>query len=401
MQMRMISVAIAVMVSVSVSAAQRRVHAEIEQPNWGTISEEAPNSGIYRFKVVNWPGDGKLNVPTPFPNIVRCFTVNKNKEQGGKDKEQVVDFVFNQDATSLTLLVPENRPGKIPDLIVHTSENTQQYADGRIVFSAIDATVVGSVAKLERHPGNYRIGFWTNANDYVLWNYNASRWGMYTVLMTYSTSSPDGSMIEVEMGSAKVDISLRSTGSWYRYTTIDLGNIYLAKAGKQTLSVRCTKKSGAAVMNLKAITLLPACEGTPPVQAGNGVVTLHGSDSTVHGTVLRYEHAAKKRTLGYWVRASDTAQWSFTLNTPGEYDIEVLQGCGKGQGGSDVRIVVNSKEIRFTVEDTGHFQNFKPRVVGRVKFAKPGKYDLSISPQQIAKQAAMDIRQIRLIPVDR
>ncbi len=200
------------------------------------------------------------------------------------------------------------------------------------------------------------------------------------------------------MGDAQVSGKLKSTGDWYRYTTIDLGKMYLAKAGKQTLSVKCTKRVGGAVMNLKAVLLIPACEGTPPVQADDGVVTLHARDATVQGTMLRWEPAEKKQTLGYWVREDDGAHWDFTLNKPGVFDVEVLQGCGTGQGGSMMDILAGNQNVPWEVEETGHFQNFKPRVVGQVEFTAAGPQLLHVQPRKIAKSAACDIRQIRLIP---
>ena len=59
---------------------------------------------------------------------------------------------------------------------------------------------------------------------------------MYDVFLTYSTASPTGSRVSIEMNGAKsdsveVDATLGSTGSWYRYTTIEMGRLYLAAAG--------------------------------------------------------------------------------------------------------------------------------------------------------------------------
>jgi hypothetical protein len=224
-------------------------------------------------------------------------------------------------------------------------------------------------------------------------------------VLTYSTGGPDGTEIEVEIGDAKLTGRLAATGSWYRYAVLPLGGVYLSAAGEQVLTVRCTKKTGGAVMNLKSITLLPACEGTTPVQADDGVVTLHGRDATVQGTALRYEPAEKKQTLGFWTRPTDAAVWSFTLTQAGTFDVEVLQGCGPGQGGSVMTVAVNAGQpaalspLEFTVEATGGFQDFLPRMIGRVGPLPAGQHTLRIMPKQIAKQAACDIRQVRLVPV--
>lgn len=144
-----------------------------------------------------------------------------------------------------------------------------------------------------------------------------------------------------------------------------------------------------------------------PQQAADGIVTLHGRDATVHGTVLRYETAEAKQTLGFWTRPTDAAVWAFTVGRPGAFDVEVLQGCGKGQGGSEMTVAFDAEQrsaggtraaLEFTVEDTGGFQQFRPRVIGRVDLTA-GAHTLRIVPERIAKAAACDIRRVRLLPV--
>ena len=72
--------------------------------------------------------------------------------------------------------------------------------------------------------------------------------------------------------------------------------------------------------------------------ADDGAITLHGRDAKVHGTKLRYEPEPHKQTLGFWTQAGDAAEWSFHADRSGDYDIEVLQGCGAGQGGSSMQV---------------------------------------------------------------
>jgi hypothetical protein len=283
-------------------------------------------------------------------------------------------------------------------------EETRQHDDGRIVLSARTATVDGTTAKLESDPDNQRIGFWTNPADTVSWTWKPTRWGAYDARLTYSTAAPSGSEIEVTIGDTRLTCRLESTGDWYRYTSLPLGRVVIPTTAEFTIRVRCTKLVGDAVMNLKAITLTPACEGAPPQQAADGTITLHGRDATVRGTTLRWEPAEKKQTLGFWTRPSDAAEWTFTLDAPGTFDVEVLQGCGTGQGGSDMAIDVDrglpqASTLAFTVEDTGGFQAFKPRTVGRVTIDAAGEHVLRVQPKKIAKTAACDIRQIRLMPV--
>lgn len=285
-------------------------------------------------------------------------------------------------------------------------EETRQHDDGRIVLSAGTATVAGTTAKLESNPGNQRIGLWTNPADTVSWTWKPTRWGAYEARLTYSTAAPSGSEIEVTVGDTPLTCRLESTGDWYRYASLPLGRVVIPTTGELVVRVRCTKLVGNAVMNLKAITLTPTCEGTPPRQAADGTVTLHGRDATVRGTTLRWEPAEKKQTLGFWTRPTDAAEWTFTLDTPGTFDVEVLQGCGTGQGGSEMAIDVdrgqpNGSTLAFIVEDTGGFQAFKPRTVGRITLDAAGEHVLRVQPKTIAKTAACDIRQIRLVPVEK
>ena len=135
---------------------------------------------------------------------------------------------------------------------------------------------------------------------------------------------------------------------------------------------------------------------SPPA---NSFVTLHASNAVVHGTTLRYEPQTNKNCLGYWTKAEDWAEWTFEMPRAGSFEVEVWQGCGKGQGGSDVVVEVGGRRFNFVVEDTGHFQNFTPRRLGRVELAA-GKHTLAVKPQRKQAGAVMDVRRVRLLTVN-
>jgi hypothetical protein len=139
----------------------------------------------------------------------------------------------------------------------------------------------------------------------------------------------------------------------------------------------------------------------PNPQAADGTVTLPAKTADVHGVQLRYEAQPHKDTLGFWTRADDSASWEFQATKPGTFRVEVLQGCGAGQGGSTVEVTVAGQALAFTVEDTGGFQAFKAREIGTVKLDKPGRYTLAVRPKSKAKNAVMDLRAVRLIPAVR
>ena len=136
----------------------------------------------------------------------------------------------------------------------------------------------------------------------------------------------------------------------------------------------------------------------PDTQAADGTITLPAKTAEVHGVMLRYEPLPHKNTLGFWVRAEDWVSWPFEVRAPGEFEIEILQGCGNGSGGSRVEFTIGDQHVTTTVEETGGFQQFVARRIGKVKLDKAGPYTLSVKPLEKPAAAVMDLRQVRLLP---
>lgn len=130
----------------------------------------------------------------------------------------------------------------------------------------------------------------------------------------------------------------------------------------------------------------------------NGAIVMPAAHADVFGRMLRYEPLPHKNTLGYWVRPEDWAKWEFTVTEPQTFTVEILQGCGKGSGGTEVAFVFGEQTLTTIVEDTGHFQNFKPREIGEVKFEQPGRYTLEVRPKTKPGPAVMDLREVTLRP---
>jgi arylsulfatase A-like enzyme len=136
----------------------------------------------------------------------------------------------------------------------------------------------------------------------------------------------------------------------------------------------------------------------PNPQAKDGTVVLHAKTAEVHGVQLRFEPLPHKDTLGFWTRADDFATWEFEVAKPGTFAVEVLQGCGKGSGGSEVEISAGESKLTFTVKDTGGFQNIEAREVGTLTIDKPGRHVLTVRPLKKPGAAVMDLRQLVLKP---
>jgi Domain of unknown function (DUF5077) len=146
----------------------------------------------------------------------------------------------------------------------------------------------------------------------------------------------------------------------------------------------------------------PRIAGDPVVSepAEDGSLTLAAHHGIPHGKLLRYEPQPHKNTIGYWADENDWCEWRFKTAKPGAFKVLLLQGCGKGQGGSAIRIMAAGQTLDYSVEDTGHFQNFVERTAGTIKIDKAGDYALEIRAVKKAKGAVMDVRQVRLVPAE-
>ena len=133
-------------------------------------------------------------------------------------------------------------------------------------------------------------------------------------------------------------------------------------------------------------------------QSKSGVIALTAQEAVTHGRLLRFEPQPYKNTVGYWADENDWCEWHFEVSQPGQFNVFVLQGCGGGQGGSVVEISVGDSKTQLTIEDTGHFQNFKRRAAGTLS-VPAGVHQLQIRPISKAKNAVGDIRAVWLVPV--
>jgi len=135
-------------------------------------------------------------------------------------------------------------------------------------------------------------------------------------------------------------------------------------------------------------------------QAGpNALIFLEARDAKVQAKKLRYEDPPQKDTLGFWVDPTDTAAWTFPVTKAGKYRVSVLQGCGKGSGGSTVALEAGPAKVEFTVEETGHFQRFIPREVGVLELPA-GENTLTVRPLKKKGAAVMDLRRVTLERVE-
>jgi hypothetical protein len=168
------------------------------------------------------------------------------------------------------------------------------------------------------------------------------------------------------------------------------------------LSWKSVPDSGSVIeLSFDAPPVLPS-ESPIAAPTGDGSVMLHAYQAETHGEKLRFEPQPHKNTVGYWTAPTDYAVWQLSIDQPGLFAVEVLQGCGSGQGGSEALLTLRhdertDAELTFQTVDTGHFQNFRWLHIGIIRVSDAGRFQLRIEPKRIAHAALLDVRAIHLV----
>ncbi len=226
--------------------------------------------------------------------------------------------------------------------------------------------------------------------------FKAVRPGRYQVRANYILKS-SALTVQFKLGEQRLKKQLPHTAGLDAHNY--LGEVTIDKPGDQIMVLYTPNGVGWAVFELLDISLIPAPEsGDGPKADEAGALNLLAKDAITWSEHMRYEPKPEKNCLGYWTEKEDFAEWEFTVEKSGKYQVTVHQGCGAG-GGSEVAVLLSDQELKFKVEDTGGFQKWKPVVVGELKIEKPGTYRLAVKPQTKSGKAIMDVQKVVLSPV--
>ena len=228
------------------------------------------------------------------------------------------------------------------------------------------------------------------------WTLKAKRWGHYQVMLRYVMKQ---STLTVQFKHEETRLKKRLTVSPSSRTTL-IGEIFLPKAGDQLVSIYTSQSARAGGFAVDELILIPTNEGEPHLKAAeDGSITLQAKDATTWSENMRYEPKPEKNCLGFWTSEEDFAEWEFETTKPGKYKVVVTQGCGTGNGGSEVAVKLAGQELKFTVKDTGGFQKWEDVPAGQVEIKEAGAQRLVIDPINKAKSAVMDVQKVQLVPV--
>jgi putative membrane-bound dehydrogenase-like protein len=127
--------------------------------------------------------------------------------------------------------------------------------DGTLKLLASNCEIYGSTLLFEKQYGN--LGYWSSADDYAVWTIEVPKAGAYTVWLDWACAKDAaGNAFVLQAPAGRLLGKVKGTGSWDKYQQASVGEITLS-AGQQQLILRPEGKIKGAMIDLKAIKLVP------------------------------------------------------------------------------------------------------------------------------------------------
>jgi hypothetical protein len=136
-----------------------------------------------------------------------------------------------------------------------------QSADGSVVLPAHEAMIHGTTVRYEPPAHKNTLGYWTKKEDWVSWEFTLAKPGRFAVeILQGCGKGSGGAQVEVSVGEGTLSFAVEDTGHFQNFVPRAIGTIALNTNGPQTLAVKPKTKPGAAVMDLRRVTLRPIAE---------------------------------------------------------------------------------------------------------------------------------------------
>lgn len=129
-----------------------------------------------------------------------------------------------------------------------------QAADGTMTLPAPAAEIHGGGVQVEDKGGQPNLGYWTNARDWVSWQFKLEKGGRFEVMATIATPA-DNSQFELAAGEQKLAAQAPKTGGYETFKTVKLGEVQLEK-GNHELSIKPVRNQWQPI-NLRSVVLRP------------------------------------------------------------------------------------------------------------------------------------------------
>lgn len=222
---------------------------------WGRCTKKAyANGAVLYLHIFDWPENGTLHVPGLKNNIQQAYLMADWKPlKTLQDESGIVVSLPNQAPDDFVSVLVLKVSGELNiETVLPKPEN-----DGSLILSADSAYIHNNEgsrdARVQHHHGVAHIGYWTDEEAWVEWNFNIGKPGQYEILAELAIEN-EKSRFHIGLPGEKKPVEVHSTGGYGNYVIKSLGLIQIGKAGEYRLQVTPDKECWEPI-NLRHVKL--------------------------------------------------------------------------------------------------------------------------------------------------
>ncbi|MCK4960166.1 MAG: alpha-L-fucosidase [Planctomycetes bacterium] len=192
----------------------------------------------------------------------------------------------------------------------------------------------------------------------------------------------------------------------------------LADPKKRPLDIRQKKDDILITVGAKApdemdSVVAMAVRGVPRadqvIQADfENVITLRADEAIVEGDTARFDYGGGTQRGDFifeWNSLNDSAKWLFKVRDAGQYEVSLVYAAEEQGVKNPFTVSVAGQTISgvsaftakpYHIKGSGLHRTFEERLVGTVDFPVPGRFDLSVKADKIAKKEFMKLKTVKL-----
>jgi len=203
-------------------------------------------------------------------------------------------------------------------------------------------------------------------------------------LLVKSLAEPAGKVTGVALLGSKAKLNWKQTADGLVVT------LPSEKVSEFTAALRITGK------NLKPV---PVVEEPVIVQADSkGSFRLDANDAELHGDRIKTEQRGNHANIGFWDKPGDWASWKIQFDKPGAYKVSL--DVSAVVAGIETAIEIAGQTFTAKIPQTGDWDRFQGCGAGKLEIKQAGVETLKVRPADAKKWNAINLRAVRLSPVE-
>jgi alpha-L-fucosidase len=213
---------------------------------------------------LGWPEDNRI--------VIRSLAATADPAQNHIKRIEILGYAgelkYTQTTNGLIVELPDQKISDLtcslkitgsdlkPAPIVGDEVIITPDRKNRLIFGAGDATLHGENLKLEEQGGKPDIGFWDQGDEWVSWQANDVKPGVYAVSVVTATLFGDAKFT-VEIGGQRLTGTSPASGGWDKFSATSLGKVEIKQTGKLNVTVHATDPATWRAINLNSVRLIP------------------------------------------------------------------------------------------------------------------------------------------------